>query len=78
MYKVVKRGTNEQVKPGQQIMSFKGDPYIYAGFESPRHVGSSGRVLVKALNEPDSEERAYYPAVFDLTIVETSNGHFDL
>lgn len=59
--------TGKEVQPGEVVSSFRGEPYMVRGFLSPRHAGSTGRVLV---SQTGGVEEAFYPSVFNLTIKE--------
>jgi hypothetical protein len=62
----------EEVQPGEVVSSFRGELYTVRGFLSPRHAGSTGRVLV---SRTGCAEEAFYPSVFDLKIVEIADGN---
>ena len=75
-HKLVEEKTGKEVKPGMRVLSFKDEIFEVTGFQTPYHVGSTGRVLVKACT-PDAEEQAFYPQVFGLKIVEAKDDPFD-
>lgn len=76
--KLIEEVSGNEVKPGMTVLSFKNEIFKVTGFLSPQHVGSTGRVLVKACDETSTKyEQAYYPQVFGLKIIEAPNDPFD-
>lgn len=78
-WKVVHKGTGQELRPGQTIYDFRGEPHVYHGIDSfPGRGGdnpaSSGRISTHApeyrpgphwFNSP----RTFYPDVFNAEIV---------
>lgn len=58
----------EEVKKGDEVISFRGEKAVVTGWQVPAHEGKSGRVYVKELKEDGSlkEEMGYYPQVYNL------------
>lgn len=59
---LVREDTNLRVDAGDQVWSFRGEQSVLVGGEPPRHIGSTGRVAVKA----EGNIREYFPGVFGL------------
>jgi hypothetical protein len=65
---LVREDTNLRVDAGDQVWSFRGEQSVLVGGEPPRHVGSTGRVMVRASTVGDVRE--YFPGVFGLAWVK--------
>lgn len=67
-YKLMRDG--KEVKIGDKVKDFRGNPVIVSGFALPKHEGSTGRVYLKAPNGVYLGE--FYPSVVDCAIVKVS------
>ena len=56
-WKLVDEQGNE-VRPGDTVVSFRGEPTVITGGRPPHHAGSTGRVYTQGAE--------YYPGVFNL------------
>lgn len=54
----------EEVKKGDEVISFRGEKAVVTGWQVPAYEGKSGRVYVKW--EGSNDEMGYYPRVFGL------------
>lgn len=63
------RADGSEVKSGETIYDFRGEPWVFAGITRVPNGASTGRVYVDGapVNNYKSE---FFPSVFDLTIVE--------
>jgi ribosomal protein L21E len=52
----------KEVKPGDTVVSFRGDVEVMKAATPPRHSGSTGRVL--------TDRGEFYPGVYNLKWVE--------
>jgi len=66
MAKLIRNADKTEVKSGDLIKDFRGEEAVLTGFQEPQSYGSSGRVYVKV----KGEQRAFFPGVYDLTIVD--------
>jgi hypothetical protein len=70
---LVYEGTNRIVKIGDKVKDFRGDVLTVAGFELPRHSGSTGRVIVKErIDTGEIIKSRYYPSVIGAVWVKSN------
>jgi hypothetical protein len=67
-HKLIEKASGAEVKPGMNILDFRGDIWILDSFRVTAPP-STGKVTVYSGNDPDFK-REFYPSVFDLEIVE--------
>ena len=74
-YMLIEEESGKEVKPGMNVLSFKGEIFKVTGFLSPRYMGCTGRVLVRKPEDPPlpSNEYMCFPSTFGLEIVEVQN-----
>lgn len=53
--------SKEIVKIGETITSFRSFQYTVVGVSKPKHIGSTGRIIVK----DDNRISEFYPSVFN-------------
>ncbi len=59
--------TGATVLLGDKVTSFRGETAVVAGWERPRHSGSTGRVTIKWDARPEWGVQSLYPSVFNLS-----------
>ena len=65
--RLVYKSTQKEVKKGDGHV-IRGDVLVVAGWEKPRHPGSTGRVYVR--EESGKMSREYYPSVIGAEWIE--------
>lgn len=61
--RLVRKGTDEEVRPGAELETFRGERVVLTGSEEPRHPGSTGRVYVR---DEKGLSHSFYPSVCGL------------
>jgi hypothetical protein len=64
--KLVDTTTGREIKIGDQVKTFRGEPATVKGFRPPHKPGSSGRVIVDLGNG----DRDFFPGVINARLVE--------
>lgn len=65
--KLVHDATGEEVKVGDNAVTFTGEPCVITGFQRPTSPASTGRVTVRFT---DDSEGSFYPGVVNATWIE--------
>lgn len=60
------------VNVGDIAHTFRGEPVVVVGMEEPRHSGSTGRVIVKTMDE-SRWQQSFYPSVCNMEWVGETN-----
>ena len=63
------RADGTEVKRGDTIYDFRGDPVTFQSATRVREAGRSGKVMVNWDDDGDTFGREYYDNVFDLTVI---------
>lgn len=64
--KLIDMKTDRVLAKGDDVVSFRGEHYILAGWEAPHKPASTGRVY---LTDADGGEHSYYPGVINAAFV---------
>ena len=74
--KLINSNTQQEVKIGDTVISFRGEKFEVMNWSEPRHAGSSGRMYVKVLPNPDFSPikgdysaRELFPSVFNCEFI---------
>lgn len=70
-HKLLHKKTGAEILTGSTVTDFRGEQWKVAGFEPPRHDGSTGRVYLVQWDDPDKEptKAEFYPGVIDAEII---------
>ena len=69
-YKLVSNKTGAEIKVGDTVTTFRGEPHILMSFDHGTTPSSTGRVYVSY--GLDDFRQAFYPSVIDAKIVEST------
>ena len=69
MAKLINQETNEEIKLGDEIISFRGEKYILNRIEEPHKPSSTGKLYVTPADQPEGMSRSFYPTVFNAKIL---------
>jgi hypothetical protein len=67
--KLIEEASGKEVKSGMNVLNFRNEIYKVVDFLTPKHMGSTGRVIVVKPEDPE-HKYMFYPQVFGLKIVE--------
>lgn len=70
--KLIDKLTGKELQLGTVVKDFRGGSWRLIGFSTPRHINSSGRVIVQDLDTNETSE--FFPSVIDAKI-EMPEGH---